>query len=388
MRASRWQHHAGPFSAIVIGAMALLNANNAWSKDKEPAPAAESKSATRPAGKTAAQQYKNIQVLKEIPADELMPAMNMMTASLGVRCGFCHVRPFEKDDKKEKATARKMITMTMGLNHGSFGGRNEVSCYTCHRGDAHPVSLPTIPGSTALQLEDLSSNSGVDGGTPAEALPSAEQVVAKYLQAEGGNAVVDKLTSRTAHGTIEGEQMKGDVDESFLAPNKGVSAVHTANGDFTQGFDGTHAWEQGPQGHVRDGEADAARRFADFFRTLDPAKSFSKLKVQHKAKLDNRDVYVLTGEDSHGGKAKLCFDAESGLLVRITELMETPLGSLPSETDFSDYRDVNGVKVPFATRSLEPDEANSTHYSAIQFNVPIEASRFERPADKAPPSKP
>jgi photosynthetic reaction center cytochrome c subunit len=95
--------------------------------------------------KTAVQQFKNIQVLKEIPADQLIPSMQFMAASLGVNCEFCHIEhAMDKDDKKPKQTARKMITMMMVIDQVNFNGEREVSCYTCHRGAARPVAIPVL----------------------------------------------------------------------------------------------------------------------------------------------------------------------------------------------------------------------------------------------------
>jgi len=69
------------------------------------------------APKTASQQFKNIQVLKDVPADQLIPAMQFITASLGVDCEYCHVeKAFDKDDKKPKVMARKMMEMMITIN--------------------------------------------------------------------------------------------------------------------------------------------------------------------------------------------------------------------------------------------------------------------------------
>src|SRR5215813_10616696 len=97
------------------------------------------------AAKTAAQEYKNIQVLKDIPADQLIPSMQFMSAYLGVDCEFCHVeRAFDKDDKDEKKFARHMIEMTMNINKDNFEGKRWVTCYSCHRGSAKPIAIPAV----------------------------------------------------------------------------------------------------------------------------------------------------------------------------------------------------------------------------------------------------
>ena len=94
-----------------------------------------------PAPKPAEEAYKNIQVFKGMPAPQLMDAMKSFTNSLGVKCDFCHVMgAFEKDDKEEKQTARKMILMARGINKDNFGGERRVTCWTCHRGATEPES--------------------------------------------------------------------------------------------------------------------------------------------------------------------------------------------------------------------------------------------------------
>ena len=106
-------------------------------------PAQSPSPTTAAAPQTAAQKYKNIQVLRSIPADELIPSMQFITAALGVDCNFCHVEnqgklEFDKDDKKEKKTAREMMQMMFAINKNNFDGEREVTCNTCHRGSAHP----------------------------------------------------------------------------------------------------------------------------------------------------------------------------------------------------------------------------------------------------------
>jgi len=112
---------------------------------------------TKPKPKTTQEAFKNIQVLKDLPSGQLIPAMQFITASLGVECDFCHVRgAFDKDDKKPKQTVRKMMQMMFALNQQNFDGRREVTCYSCHRGSSKPVSIPMVGDTTALEaLEDF-----------------------------------------------------------------------------------------------------------------------------------------------------------------------------------------------------------------------------------------
>src|SRR6266849_3381187 len=135
-----------------------------------------------PRERSAAEAYQNIQVLKEIPADQLVPAMQFITYSLGVECSYCHVEgALEKDDKKPKQTARKMMQMMAGINRDNFESKQAVTCNSCHRGAAYPVATPMIAegpvkaASTSVPAEDA-------GITNA---PAAEQIIAKYVDAIG-----------------------------------------------------------------------------------------------------------------------------------------------------------------------------------------------------------
>src|SRR5450755_2797728 len=109
---------------------------------------AQEPGATAP--KKAEEQFKNIQTLKGIPADQLIPSMQFIAASLGVECEFCHVQhAFDKDDKKTKLAARKMMTMMMQIDTDNFKGEREVTCYTCHRGSVNPVVIPVLSAENA-----------------------------------------------------------------------------------------------------------------------------------------------------------------------------------------------------------------------------------------------
>src|ERR1700680_1428552 len=97
-------------------------------------------------GKTAEQAYKNIQVLQATPATELIQSMHLITGALGVTCDYCHEEQSrDKDTKKPKETARRMMKMVMDINKNTFNGEPVVTCYTCHRGSIDPVNVPIFP---------------------------------------------------------------------------------------------------------------------------------------------------------------------------------------------------------------------------------------------------
>src|SRR5437667_7665285 len=98
-----------------------------------------------PGAMSAAEAYHNIQILKGIPANQLIPAMQFITYSLGVECSYCHVEgALEKDDKKPKQTARKMMQMMAAINRDNFDSKQTVTCNSCHRGSPRPSAIPII----------------------------------------------------------------------------------------------------------------------------------------------------------------------------------------------------------------------------------------------------
>jgi outer membrane lipoprotein-sorting protein len=389
-----------------------------------PAPAPGPQSAA-PGVKTAQQAFMNVTVLTDIPADQLVPSMEFMSASLGVRCSFCHVNPFQNDDKREKKTAREMIQMELSINKSTFNARTEVTCYTCHLGSPHPTGVPVIPepgaGPTMASVmggaggEEHEHQMGEEGGEhpmppgaqggpgapgasapgqPQAAYPTVDQILDKYTQALGGAAAIDKLTSVDAKGSLEGEGSTAMMVESLgEAPNKQWVSLQTKNGTITMGFDGHAAWQVDPAGQVHDVggiQLEQEKRAADLLRLLDVRKHYSQLRLVRVGSVGDRRAYIVMGIPAGGGaREQLYFDADTGLLLRYQFAVTTPLGNYPSETDFSDYKSVDGLNLPFTVRAAQPSESHTVHYTDIQLNVKVDESKFQKPAPKPgtpPPS--
>jgi photosynthetic reaction center cytochrome c subunit len=148
--------------------------------------------------KPAEAVYKNIKVLKATPSDQVLPAMQFMSASLGVQCEFCHVEgKFDAEDKKPKQTARDMMQMMFAINKNNFEGHREITCYSCHRGTLKPIAIPVISETPAMpQGEAAEASRG-----PATNLPAANEILDKYVKALGGAAAIEKVSSRVQQGT-------------------------------------------------------------------------------------------------------------------------------------------------------------------------------------------
>jgi outer membrane lipoprotein-sorting protein len=326
--------------------------------------------------KMAEQVFKNIQVLKGVPADQVIPAMQFIAASLGVECEFCHVKnAFEKDDKDEKVTARKMMQMMFTANKETFEGKREVTCYTCHRGSTDPVGTPVILESEPKPATEVAA-------VPSENLPKADQLIDKYVEALGGKDAIQKITSRVEKGTLTAGEMKAPVDVYAKAPDKRIAIVHMPGGDSSTAFDGHVGWLSSPGRPTREmsaAETDNVRMDAELFFAADLKQLFQSFRVRSQEKIGDREVYVIFAFNEGKPPVKFYFDAQSGLLVRLVRLVDTPLGSNPTQIDFADYRDAGGVKVPYRWTIARPSGRFTIQIEELHQNVPVDDSKFIMP---------
>ncbi|HEY6046953.1 MAG TPA: c-type cytochrome [Pyrinomonadaceae bacterium] len=364
--------------------------------------------AVPPQEKTVEQVQKNIKVLTGMPQSQLIPVMNFFAASMGRRCNFCHVNKngqwdYASDEKPEKGTAREMIRMVLDLRKQKFTGADEISCYTCHRGLNHPISVPALP----LPVPSPRPSGGAPqtgGGAPAAtspqsprptpsptpSLPSADEILNKYTAAIGGQAAVDKLKSRVVKGTLT--QANGTAipfEQYQVAPNKFYTLATVGQGTVERGFNGTVGWEKTARGlrEVTGEELAQLLALSSIYRHIRLKEQFKSMRVR-SGELGGRPVYILIGTTSKDDSERLYFDAETGLLLRRMSFMQTMIGAIPDQIDFEDYRDVDGMKFPFTWRvsSIEVGNPISTRtFSEVKLNVAVDESKFKMPPKPANP---
>lgn len=343
-----------------------------------------------PAGdKRAEEQFKNIQALKGIPADQLIPTMQFITASLGVECDFCHVQSaFEKDDKKPKQTARKMMEMMFAINADNFDRDRKVTCYSCHRGSTVPVGMPPVMSEEPKQAmgepnkpEEPKQNAG----------PTAERLLDQYAQAAGGAAAIEKITSRVMKGTIDFGGMSMPIDIYAKDPEKRISFTHTPGGDSVTAFNGHEGWLGMPGRPIREmhgNDLDGAAIDADLHLAAHLKQMFSQTEVRETAKIGDRDAYLVVGERTGKPPIDLYFDQQTGLLLRLVRYGETALGRLPTQIDYADYRDTDGVTIPYRWTLARPSGRFTIQVSEVQQNVPVDDGKFVKPTPPEAPQGP
>jgi len=341
------------------------------------------------APKKAEEQFKNIQVLKGIPADQLFPTMQFITASLGVECDFCHVQnAFEKDDKKPKQTARKMMEMMFTINKDNFDGHREVTCYSCHRGSANPAAIPAVMTEEPKSLGEPHRPEAPANEQKASG-PSAEQLLDKFVQASGGAAAIDKINSRVITGTIDVGGKSLPIDIYAKDPERRISFTHMPEGDSVTAFNGHEGWLGTPGRPVREmhgSDLDGAAMDADLHLATHLKGVFSQLQTRGIEKIADRDAYVVVGQREGKPSVRLYFDNQSGLLVRLIRFGDTALGLLPTQIDYADYRDTDGVRIPYRWTLARPSGRFTIQVKDLKQNVPVDDARFVKPS--APPMPP
>ena len=357
----------GASIAILATACLVLQlANNERATAQQPA---------RPS-RTAEQAFKNIKVIKDMPAGQLQGAMAFMAASLGVDCLYCHTPPaMEKDDKPTKETARRMLAMVHEINK-NFGDKVVVNCATCHRGKPKPVSNPPLPSiSTPFTSQSTTVNQ--------QPLPTVDEILSRYIKALGGMEAVDRVTTRMRKGAIEVAGVHGTFEFYEVAPNKAFlsGSLPPPLGSVEQAFDGSKGWVKNQSG-VFDMTGDGleqARRDWIFYGDVKLREQYKEMSVAGRERLDNRELYVIVGTRPNGQIERLYFDVQTGLLAR--RYSETPsyFGALPIMTDYDDYRKVGKVRLPFVVRKVRGGTILLQKISEYRLNIKIDDARFKKP---------
>ncbi len=342
------------------------------------------------------QVFKNVQVMKGIPVDQFMATMGFFAASLGMSCEDCHMADDRNwagfaADNTRKNMARRMIRMVQGINEMNFGGRQMVTCWSCHRGADAPRTVPDFNVQYGpLQPPDPNA---IVAQNPLSPMPDA--VFNKYLAAVGGAQKAAALTSVTATGGNigygpEAADKRATEIYATASPLRRTIVIHTSNGDNTATFDGSNAWIAAPLRPVdvlalagqelTGAKIDAMLMFPAQIKGIAPS-----WRVGTSTTIDDQDVDVVQGNAPDRIIVTLFFDQKTGLLVRSVRYTDSPVGKIPVQVDYSDYRDVNGLKLPFKFTQTWLDGRDNFELTQVRTNTTVDAAKFAKPKPSTPP---
>lgn len=360
--------------------------------------------------KLAEQVFKNVQVLRGIPVDDFIGTMGVMSAALGFDCSECHYNAGTDKvdwaaDNPRKVTSRKMVLMVEKINKENFSGRQMVTCWSCHHGRDHPSTTPMMEevyGAPPTELDDVMMQ--------APGQPEANVIIDKYIKALGGDQALARITSYAAKGTsvgFGGFGGGGQVQIFAKFPDQRATYIEFPNapdrGDSIRTCDGQTAWIKTPltilgSYEVYGGEFYGAKLDAELAFPGQIKQVLTNLRVGLPISIsDLPGPTSQTGEESKGGigqdravnvvqgmgpggvMATMFFDQNTGLLLRVVRAAKSPIGRVPTLVEYSDYRDVDGVKMPFRFTFAWLDGRDAIQLNEIKTNVPIDEAKFGKP---------
>jgi hypothetical protein len=264
-----------------------------------------------------------------------------------------------------------------------------VTCWTCHHGRDIPA--------TTIALDNLydTPNSEKDDIVKAEpSEPSATQILDKYIEALGGAQRLASLTSFVATGSSLGYMGLGGNGEFSIyakSPNQRTTRItfkdHPDRGESTWAFGGTTGWIKTPRALLGEyelvgGELDGARLEAQMSFPGQIKQVLTNWRVGAKQPIGDKDYLVVQGTGPRNFLATLYFDPQTSLLVRLIRYSPSPVGRMPTQIDYSDYRDVGGIKFPFEYKFLWLDGRYAAKITDIKTNVAIDPKLFGRPSER------
>jgi hypothetical protein len=332
---------------------------------------------------TAGANRPKLQVLQALPEAQLFPLMNFVADSLGVRCDYCHVQAtpdlskmpanvggwvWDSDDKPAKVRARDMMKMVVALNGASFGGRAQVTCYTCHRGAERPNRLPPLPpaGDYAKTV-------------PPPPLPTADRVWSNYVSAVGkvdtGAFVIKGWDDRS-------EGRYGRFEITVAGTDRYRIALSSPEGTTNQGLNADGAWVAANNKVQQLTDAPNLARMRHIAMRYRPLKERpANLRIVGVEHVSGRDTFVARARIDQTTTPPLSFDVVTGLLRRESVTTETLLVPLEEQVDYDDYRDVGGAQLPFRIRISEAGAPYNTSTRTIMdiSRVPVDDAVFRPP---------
>lgn len=240
-----------------------------------------------------------------------------------------------------------------------------------------PTSQPTSQPSTAPATMPA---------TTRVALPSAQEVMDRYIAATGGRAAYESLTSRRAEGTFSMADLGVEGKMTVLIRRDGNAVVSIdipKVGTIREGVTSGVAWSlhptQGPR-ILKGDEADVMRRSLE----LSPGISldgYTDPHVTDVVSLNGRPSYRMLLGSATGTTETRLYDVESGLLVRTIGKSDSPLGELTITSNFTDYEDAPPIRMPMKVQQMLPGASPESAMTKVEHNVELPDALFALPPE-------
>lgn len=226
---------------------------------------------------------------------------------------------------------------------------------------------------------------------------TADEIIEKHVAASGGRAALEKVKSRLATGTLALTtplgNMAGTVEILSEAPNKSrnlmkvdLSAAGIGQVTIDQRFNGETAYAiDSLQGNreITGNALDNMKAGSFPHPFLNYKERGATVELGGKEKVGERDAYVVTFKPKTGSPVRWYLDAQTYLPLRNVVKVNVPqLGQDVEQTsDFSDYRDVDGIKIPFQAKISSSLQTYSITLTKVEHNIKVDESLFSKPAD-------
>jgi hypothetical protein len=322
--------------------------------------------------KTAGEAFKNVQVLKRVPADQWFDTMAFIAGSLGVTCDHCHSSSFELDEgNAAKLRARQMMRMVDEINGNNFEGKMVVTCNTCHRGNLKPQAAP-VPDAEHWKK-------GAEKPSP---LPAAADLISRYRHSVGGgkSALSQSVTFDIETYGGKGAARPTSVEVLLDGPTRVRETDRDGAAVKTLIKNGHQAWanEKGTWREMNEGEASAAFEAADI---LDPDQVGEV--APSGAVFDDR-VYgqraFVVPVNSKGDRKWLYFDAVTGLLLRQRIFSASFYADGSVDIEYADYRKFGSVQLPNTFYVVNAGGSGLTIRRAVsrKMNIKVKEAQFTK----------
>ena len=213
-------------------------------------------------------------------------------------------------------------------------------------------------------------------------LPTVDEVLTKYVEALGGAAAINALTSRVVKGQLDiaGVSRGGTFETYAQAPNKMVTITQAHPvGTSKVGYNGRTGWASSSAGSrvLKNLELASLQREAEFYGPLKLKSLYKKVTLAGTSKIGYREVYVIDCQPAIGAVDRVYIDVKTYLPARMNSVLTLGTVSAPVEIYLDDWREVDGIKIPFSMSQRFPKLTLSFTVKEVKHNVPIDAKIFD-----------